>query len=187
MAAQIWLFFIAGFETSSSTLSFCLYELAKNPDVQKKVQQEIDQIKAKHNGQLSYDAVNDMKYLGWCIDGIFVTKLIAIEICIEILFIFLQIETLRKYPIVPILNRECTQTYKVPGSNYTMEKGTAVIIPVLGIQRDPKYYPKPDEFIPERFSPENTKSFEQMPYMPFGDGPRVRKIKLIFERWKLII
>lgn len=71
MAAQSWVFFIAGFETSSSTLSFCLYELAKNPDVQKKVQQEIDEIKAKHNGQLSYDAVSDMKYLEWCIDGIF--------------------------------------------------------------------------------------------------------------------
>lgn len=81
-------------------------------------------------------------------------------------------ETLRKYPIVPILNRECTQTYKAPGSNYIMEKGTAVLIPVLGLQRDPKYYPQPDEFIPERFNPENSKSFEEMPYMPFGDGPR---------------
>lgn len=74
-------------------------------------------------------------------------------------------ETLRKYPIVPILNRECAQTYKVPGSNYVMEKGTALLIPVLGIQRDPKYYPNPDEFIPERFRPENIKSFEEMPYM----------------------
>lgn len=69
MAAQSWVFFIAGFETSSSTLSFCLYELARNPDVQKKVQQEIDQVKEKHNGQLTYDAVHDMKYLEWCIDG----------------------------------------------------------------------------------------------------------------------
>lgn len=62
---------MAGFETSSTTLSFCLYELAKNPEIQKKVHQEIDQIKEKHNGQLSYDAVNDMKYLEWCIDGKF--------------------------------------------------------------------------------------------------------------------
>nr|ATY49601.1 cytochrome P450 [Bradysia odoriphaga] len=149
IAAQAWVFFIAGFETSSSTLSFCLYELAKNADIQKKVQNEIDEIKKQHNGQLSYDAVSEMKYLDWCID-----------------------ETLRKYPIVPILNRECGQTYKVPGSNYVMEKGTAILIPVLGIQRDPKYYPKPDEFIPERFKPENIKPFEDMPYMPFGDGPR---------------
>ncbi|KAJ6639105.1 Cytochrome P450 6k1 [Pseudolycoriella hygida] len=150
MAAQAWVFFIAGFETSSTTLSFCLYELAKNPNIQNKVHEEIDQVIEKHNGQLTYDAVHDMKYLEWCID-----------------------ETLRKYPIVPILNRECTQRYKVPGTNYTMEKGTAVLIPVLGLQRDPKYYSQPDEFIPERFSPENLKSFDKMPYMPFGDGPRV--------------
>lgn len=62
-------FFIAGFETSSSTLSFCLYELAKNADIQKKVQNEIDEIKKKHANQLSYDAVSEMKYLDWCIDG----------------------------------------------------------------------------------------------------------------------
>lgn len=73
------------------------------------------------------------------------------------------LETLRKYPVVPILNRECTENYKVPGSSYTMQKGTAILIPILGLQRDPKYYPKPDEFIPERFSPENSKSFEEMP------------------------
>lgn len=74
---------------------------------------------------------------------------------------------------MPILNRECTQTYKVPGSNYVMQKGTAVIVPALGLQRDPKYYPQPDEFIPERFSAENSKSFEEMPYMPFGVGARI--------------
>lgn len=62
-------FFIAGFETSSSTLSLCLYELAKNAHIQKKVQNEIDEIKRKHDGRLSYDAVSEMKYLDWCIDG----------------------------------------------------------------------------------------------------------------------
>lgn len=97
MAAQAWVFFIAGktisffsysrrimkailcvsgFETSSSTLSFCLYELAKNPNIQKKVQQEIDEVKQKYNGQLCYDAVNEMKYLEMCIDGNCLSKLI---------------------------------------------------------------------------------------------------------------
>lgn len=53
-----------------------------------------------------------------------------------------------------------------------MEKGTAILIPVLGLQRDPTYYANPNEFIPERFSPQNSKPFEEQPYMPFGDGPR---------------
>lgn len=69
MAAQAWVFYVAGFETSSTTMSFCLYELAKNPDIQKKVQSEIDEIMGKYNGKLSYDAVHEMKYLEWCIDG----------------------------------------------------------------------------------------------------------------------
>lgn len=69
MAAQAWVFYVAGFETSSTTMSFCLYELAKNPDIQKKVQKEIDEVTEKYDGKLSYDVVNDMKYLEWCIDG----------------------------------------------------------------------------------------------------------------------
>lgn len=63
----------------------------------------------------------------------------------------------------------------IPGTNKIIEKGTALIIPVLGIQNDPKYYANPEQFRPERFLKENTigKSFVEMPYMPFGDGPRV--------------
>ncbi len=134
------------------------------------MQEEIDQVKEKHGGKLTYDSVSDIKYLDWCIDGNFPTiNPLRLNLWPHSFFA----ETLRKYPIVPILNRECTQTYKVPGSNYVMEKGTAILIPALGLQRDPKYYPKPDELIPERFSPENSKPFEEMPYMPFGDGPRV--------------
>lgn len=85
------------------------------------------------------------------------------------------IETLRKYPIVPVLNRECTKEYKIPGTNKIIEKGTALIIPVLGIQNDPKFYDNPEQFRPDRFFKENTigKSFVHTPYMPFGEGPRV--------------
>lgn len=43
----------------------------------------------------------------------------------------------------------------------------------MGIQRDPKYYPKPNEFDPSRFDKDNVKSFIEMPYMPFGEGPRI--------------
>lgn len=76
---------------------------------------------------------------------------------------------------MPILNRECTKEYQIPGTNTIIEKGTAIIIPVLGLQRDPKFYPNPNNFEPERFLKENAsnKSFAEMPYMPFGEGPRV--------------
>lgn len=69
MAAQTFVFFAAGFETSSTTLSFCLYELAKAPEIQKRVHEEIDEVLAQHNGKITYDSISDMKYLEACIDG----------------------------------------------------------------------------------------------------------------------
>lgn len=69
MAAQSFVFFAAGFETSSTTLSFCMYEMAKNPDIQQRVHEEIDRILEVHNGKITYDAVSDMKYLEACFDG----------------------------------------------------------------------------------------------------------------------
>lgn len=73
-----------------------------------------------------------------------------------------------------MLNRICNKDYKILGSNCTIEKGTSVVIPSISLQRDPKYYPNPMQFDPSRFLAENTanKSFVDMPYMPFGDGPR---------------
>lgn len=72
------------------------------------------------------------------------------------------------------MNRECTKDYKVPGTDITIEKGTSIFIPAFALQRDEKYYPEPEKFDPERFSNENKsqKTFNEMPYLPFGDGPR---------------
>jgi cytochrome P450 family 6 len=60
---------LAGFETSSTTLSFCLYELAVNPSIQTKLREEIDVTLEKFGGQITYDAVQGMKYLSQVIDG----------------------------------------------------------------------------------------------------------------------
>lgn len=70
-----------------------------------------------------------------------------------------------------MISRECTKDYKLPNSEAVIEKGTFIMIPVLPIQRDPKYYKEPSKFIPERF--DTPKSFKEMPYLPFGDGPRI--------------
>lgn len=77
------------------------------------------------------------------------------------------------YPIVPILNRECTKDYQFPGTKYRISKGTAVFIPLLGMQRDPKYYPDPLQFRPERFVDKANHSPLQQPFMSFGEGPRM--------------
>jgi cytochrome P450 family 6 len=54
-----------------------------------------------------------------------------------------------------------------------LREGTPVYIPVMGIHYDPKYYPEPDKFDPERFTEENTNSRPHYTYFPFGEGPRI--------------
>lgn len=98
-------------------------------------------------------------------------------VCFDKIFLwvfFFLSETLRKYPPSPFINRQCTKNYQIPGTDTVIEKGIVVQIPVYGIQNDEKYYPHPKKFDPSRFFVENckNKTFAEMPYMPFGDGPR---------------
>ncbi|EDW32574.1 GL10369 [Drosophila persimilis] len=150
MAAQAFVFFLAGFETSSSTMAYCLYELAQHPDIQRRVREEIDAVlKNVEGGEITYDALAEMNYL---------EKVLA--------------ETLRKHPIVPQLIREANQNYKVPNTDITIDKGTTMLIPVHNIHHDPEIYPEPERFDPSRFEENQVKSRHPMAYLPFGDGPR---------------
>lgn len=149
IAAQAFAFYAAGYESSASTMSYMLYEMAKNPTIQDKVILEIDEVLKRHNGEINYDCLNEMTYLDHVFD-----------------------ETLRKYPIADPIQRNANSDYKVPGTDIIIKKGQTVVISCWGIQRDPNYYPDPDKFDPERFSPENVKNRHICSYLPFGTGPR---------------
>lgn len=69
IAAQAFSFFAAGFETSSTTMSFCLYELALNTPIQECIQKEIDAVMKKHGNKLTYDAIQEMEYLDNTVSG----------------------------------------------------------------------------------------------------------------------
>lgn len=58
-----------GFETSSTTLSFCLYELAKNLEIQRRVHDEIDRVLHAFDEKITYESISEMKYLENCIEG----------------------------------------------------------------------------------------------------------------------
>ncbi|KAJ8704725.1 hypothetical protein PYW07_011913 [Mythimna separata] len=149
IGAQVFVFFAAGFETSSSATSFTLHELAYNQDVQKKVQEEVDRVLAKHDGKLSYDSIKEMTYL-------------------EMVFK----EGLRKFPSLGFLLRQCTRPFTFPELNISIDENIRVMIPLQSLHNDPKYFPNPEEFRPDRFDPEAYDNSNKYFYLPFGAGPR---------------
>lgn len=154
IAAQALIFFFAGFDTVSTLMSFMAHELAVNPDVQEKLHQEIEETLKECDGEVSYEALVKMKYLDMVIS-----------------------ETLRKWPPAVGTDRICVNDYVIdPVSGeetpLVIEKGTSVMIPILGLHYDAKYFPNPDKFDPERFSNENKGNIIPYSYMPFGMGPR---------------
>ncbi|GJQ82010.1 Cyp6a9 [Trypoxylus dichotomus] len=150
LAAQAFVFFIAGFETSSTLMSFALTELSLNEDVQNRLRDEINEILRKSNGELTYETLSEMHYMDMVIN-----------------------ETLRKYPPIPILSRVCTKDYRVPDSNILIRVGEPVIIAVRGIHYDPDIYPDPHKFDPMRFTEEKKSNRHQFAFLPFGEGPRI--------------
>ena len=79
---------------------------------------------------------------------------------------------MRKYPPVGNLLREVTVPYTLSDTNAKLDVGTRVVIPVYALHHDPKYFPNPDQFDPERFSEEEKAKRPHYVYMPFGEGPR---------------
>jgi len=69
LAAQVFVFFFGGFETSSTTLSFCLYELSLHQDIQDRLRQEIDVMLKKYDGKLTYEGIQEMEYLDKVVSG----------------------------------------------------------------------------------------------------------------------
>lgn len=148
VAANAFLFFIAGYETTATTMSFCLYELALNQDIQDKLRSEVQRTQNKC-GTIDYDSLKEMTYLD---------AIIA--------------ETGRKYPPVTMLNRVCNEDYVIPDTKVQLPAGTNVLIPVWSIHHDWRNYPNPEVFDPERFIGENKQSLPNGVHVPFGNGPR---------------
>ncbi|XP_059062048.1 cytochrome P450 6B1-like [Achroia grisella] len=147
IAANAFILLLGGFETSSSTLAFMVMELAAHPDIQEKMRAEIREVMERHGGTIGYEALQELTYMDMVIQ-----------------------ETLRLYPPFPFIQRECTKDYIIPDTQVTIEKGTTIFFPTLGLHRDEKYFKDGDSFVPERWA-----SGDALPagvYMPFGDGPR---------------
>ncbi|XP_035687518.1 cytochrome P450 3A24-like isoform X1 [Branchiostoma floridae] len=140
------LFWLGGYETTANTISLTTYNLAVHQEVQDKVIQEVDAIIKKH-GKLDYDAVNDLHYLDMCVN-----------------------ETLRLFPASQRFERVNKEDTEIRGLK--IPAGTIVNIPAYAIHRDEEIWPDPEDFKPERFSPEEKESRDPYAFLPFGSGPR---------------
>ena len=69
VAAQALVFFFGGFETSSTTMMFSLYELSLHQDIQDRLREEIDDVLQKHDGKLTYEGMQEMEYLDKVVSG----------------------------------------------------------------------------------------------------------------------
>lgn len=123
LVAQAALFQTAGYETSSSTMTWALYELALQPDLQDRLRDEIKEY-AGDADHIDYERIQEMPYL---------TKVVN--------------ETLRKYPIVGFMERECLQPKQgekfslKPHHDLELPSGMPVYVSALAIHRDPKVLP----------------------------------------------
>lgn len=147
-------FLTEGFETSGTLMSYVLFELATNREVQDRVLQELDS--ALEDDQLTDEAVQKLVYLERA-----------------------MYETLRLHAATLTLTKVCTKEYELPAQYPTDRKrvriqpGTAVIIPVYGIHYDPEIFPDPHRFEPDRFLEENKKTRHRYAFLGFGEGPRI--------------
>ncbi|XP_064171797.1 cytochrome P450 3A27-like isoform X2 [Anguilla rostrata] len=144
--SQALIFIFAGYETSSSSLSFIAYLMATRRDIQKKLQDEIDEV-FPNKAPIKYEAMMQMEYLDMVIN-----------------------ESMRMYPIGLRVERMCKKTVEING--VTIPKGTVIAIPAYSLHHDPTLWPEPETFKPERFSKDNKESIDPYAYLPFGAGPR---------------
>ncbi|XP_035890500.1 cytochrome P450 10-like [Anopheles stephensi] len=142
-------FMFEGHDTTTSAISFLLLSLAKNPDIQQKVFEEVrDIVGDDRTRPVTMAMLNDMSYLDLVIK-----------------------ETLRLYPSVPMIGRKMLQTTEINGK--ILPAGANLIIMPFFLGRDARYFPDPERFDPERFNVERSaEKANPYQYIPFSAGPR---------------
>jgi cytochrome P450 family 6 len=138
-------FFLAGFETSSSVATFALYELAINTEIQVNLRKEIQETLEKYDGKVTYESIQEMKYLDMVFN-----------------------ETMRKYPVVDIQFRQCSKDFKIPNSNLSIPKDAAIMLSSHALHHDERFWDEPSRFDPERFTDENINNRHPFCYIPFS-------------------
>lgn len=143
---ELMTMFIAGHETSAAALTWTLIELARHPEVEAKLQAEVDSVLAGRPPTLA-----DLPRLPY-------TEMVVKEI-------------LRLYPPASFIARQPVSTFEYGGHTFN-DKAMLIVVPYI-IHRDERWYSDPDAFKPERFAGDFERGLPKCAYIPFGTGPRL--------------
>ncbi len=147
---EIVTMFVAGHETAANTLAWCWILLAQHPEIEARVHAEVDRVLGTgpaRRGVRPEDA----------------SALTFTEAAIK--------ETLRLYPPGFTFMRSCIESTTL--GDFAIPKGTDVSLVPYATHRDPRFFPDPLRFDPERFLGEREKEIDRYAWVPFGGGPRV--------------
>ncbi|MFF3216748.1 cytochrome P450 [Streptomyces sp. NPDC002886] len=142
---QVLIFLLAGHETTATSLAFSLHLLARHPEFQDRARAELAAVLGDRTpGAADLDR---LPYL---------TQVLK--------------EAMRLYPAAPALGRRAVAAAEVDG--HTLPAGADVIVAPWVIHRHPEYWPDPERFDPDRFTPEAEAARPRYAWLPFGGGPR---------------
>lgn len=138
---------LAGHETTALTLTWALHLLARHPEVAAKVEAEVE---ATMGLDRAPEAA-DIPKLGY------IAQVAA--------------ETMRLYPPVYLVGRETTGETDLGG--YRLPPATVLLMSQWVVHRDPRFFPDPASFRPERWAEGAARALPRFAYFPFGGGPRI--------------
>ncbi|PSN47185.1 hypothetical protein C0J52_14717, partial [Blattella germanica] len=137
-----------GHDTIATGVSWCLYVLGHHLDAQEKIVQELKRVlEDKDESWPSLKQLQKLEYLERCIK-----------------------ESFRLFPIVPLIARDIKQPIKI--LDHTLPPGVTILINAYLLHRDPRFFPNPDVFDPDRFLFNDCETRNPFAYIPFSAGPR---------------
>ncbi|XP_060077843.1 cytochrome P450 4F2-like isoform X3 [Ylistrum balloti] len=141
-------FLFEGHDTTASAISWTLYSLAEHHDIQKRAQQEIDEVlQGRDSDDITWDDCSNLPYLTMCLR-----------------------EAMRIHVPVPLLLRETTEDLEMCG--HVIPTGTLITLSLYRLHHNVEIWENSLEFDPERFTVENMEKRDPFAFVPFSAGPR---------------
>lgn len=167
--------FLAGHETTAVALTWALYLLSQNPEIEARLVAELDRVLGDRLP--TFDDMPSLKY----VEQVFA-------------------EAMRLYPPAWAIGRMTTEPYTMPAPhNWELEPGTIILMSPYVMHRDPRFFPEPERFDPDRWLPENADKRPKFSFFPFGGGTRVcigerfawmegvLLLAVLLQKWKLTL